>query len=291
MATKTIAKSEDEHIVRYVRTLASDASNVKQEALVKRAQTYFKLIKVHGSKLNPVSDRHEMKCVAACMLAGKELNHTFPGKQAVKLTGVSKTVFDRYVAYAGELLQVDTSVSVKEIAILQGVETCIPLAIKLLTAFKSTFGHNFEGVREDQNVAAAVFLAATKMHLKVNKKELTTLSKLNSGAFNLLVDQMRPLYPEVVDSLTQSNKKTGEKESSRKRKRVESDDDESDEDLDAEKHSNANDEDNETEMDWPSLKMKLLREAFLEVQKSDPAKFKSLMAKYKSKLPQGFSLR
>lgn len=112
---------------------------------VKRAQNYFRLMKHHAQELSSLKPSHELGFVTACCLAFDSLGQHLSKENAIKAAGVTAKVFNAFKEFAAQLLKVDSTVSLKDVAIRLGMETCIPNATQLLAEFKNTFGHMYEG--------------------------------------------------------------------------------------------------------------------------------------------------
>lgn len=149
--------------------------------------------------------------------------------------------------------------------------------------------HAWPGVPEDQAVAVALHVTATKLKLKYPKKILIDLSKLRATGFNLLADQMGPLLT-INQELKHKSKQ--EKHGSRVAARKLMPNQPATTEPEAIAGGPVADASlpNEalTQAYWEERRLSILRNAFEEVKGTNPAKYKVYVRKYKSELPDDF---
>ena len=188
---------------RYMELLSGHYDPKHEQAIAAQMQQYVQTLTYKAESLQYLKPTVELKNIVCFALALSSSGYHLPTEEGAKRGGVSVKAYQSYKAAAENVLKIGTGINARGVGIRLGIEKAIPTAEKLLTAFKQEYAVTYEGVPDDQFVAAALYIACTKMKIKQAKKELAQISKLKPSGFDALCGQMKQSFdPSWIEKKT-----------------------------------------------------------------------------------------
>ncbi|ELU18244.1 hypothetical protein CAPTEDRAFT_210715 [Capitella teleta] len=181
---------------------------IANDGISRQALEYQRLSEVRGScstlsSLNLTSSAAAVLCLD---LAALECSVPLERLQAVRLSGMQKPAYNNALCCLQRLLDLQSKVSIPDLAIQCGCPTARPLAIRILNRYKSEHcGSDAAELSASLFNTAALYMACRKMKLKADKSRMVGLTGVKRPTFDRLLAQMERHADAIIAEKSESS--------------------------------------------------------------------------------------